>query len=214
MTALECDGYPVFAANITAPNIGAWYAEIETSAPVATGDNVTLEGEGAELVGTVLTGGAGTSRTYARIVGGSSGTSSVIDAHNWKNATAGKILKDLCGYGSETASTGIKGGVLSASRQFWSQPKGTLGGALQSLAASGDWVWRVEKGGAVWMGDPDEAVPLDDLVVLQPYPETLSFVTGPETYDLWVGKSQQGSAVKRVEYNLGDGGLRCEYWLT
>lgn len=212
MTALTANGYPVFSGSITAPESGAWWAEIQTAAPLVTGDAVTISDGTTELKGTVAQGGAAVSRTVARIVGGAGKLTGQIDPIHRKGASVGEILGAICRASGESKSAAVLPTFAARVYPFWTQPAESGGQALRNLADSCGAVWRVLRDGTVWLGDPDMGIPEPDYTVLEPHPEDLSFDVAPEGLSLWVGSLQNGSAVKRVEYAMGDA-LRCTYWL-
>ena len=215
MTAILCNGRPVLrGSTITAPRQGAWYADVRTATEVSTGDSVVISDGSTELAGTVAIGGDAVDKSKARIVGGAAGALATLpQAYHWRNAKVGKILGDLCAAMGESKSRSIPRAVTRSQYQFWTQPGGQSGGsAFFSLAESGGWVWGVLQNGTIWIGDPETAISEPEYQTLEPHPESDSYTVAPEGLSLWVGSEQQGLAVQRVEYSLGES-LRCTYWL-
>lgn len=214
MTAINCNGHPVLYGTITAPNQGAWWADIQTRGALSTGDTAVItDGETTNLVGTVVDGGESGSRIHARIIGGKGGVLTNTSGRSWRQTTASKVLLDICSDISETPSPGIATSVALSSLPFWTQPVESGGSALRNLADHLGVTWRVLTNGTVWLGDSNAGEPgLPEFTVLDPHPEDRSYDVAPESLALWVGKTQQEQAVKRVEYSLGER-LRCTYWL-
>ena len=209
---IEANGYEVLEGVIAAPYSGAWVAEIQTTAPLITGDEVTLSDGETDLVGTVAMGGAAVSRTVVRIVGGSGKLSNQVEPIHRNGATIGSVLGAICSNAGESKSPAIATDVATSSLTKFSIPGGTAGGQIATLATYSGYVWRVQKDGKIWVGRSDLGVPIDDLLILEPHPEDLSYDVAPENLDLWPGTLQNGSVVKRVEYYLGDA-LRATYFL-
>jgi hypothetical protein len=209
---VEANGYEVLEGVICAPYSGAWVAEIQTTAPLISGDSVTLSDGETDLVGTVVTGGSAISRTIARIAGGAGKLAETNSPLHRNGATVGAILGSICSDAGESKSPALSLDVSTTSLARYSAPEGTCGEQIATLASMGGWVWRVLQDGRVWIGRGDQGVPIDDLLILEPHPEDLSFDVAPESLKLWAGTLQNGSVVKRVEYYLGDN-LRATYFL-
>ena len=212
MTAINANGYPVLEGVISAPRSGAWWAEIQTVAPLVTGDSVTISDGTTNLVGTVDRGGNAVTRNVARIVGGGGKLKNLSSANHWRGATVGKILGDICSDLGEKKTFAIDPRISLGILPFWSTPLESGGSSLHTLASHIGQVWRVFTNGDIWIGDPNLGLPETDFPVLEPHPEDDSYDVAPESLSLWPGKLQGGGVVQRVEYSLGDN-LRCTYWL-
>jgi hypothetical protein len=212
LTAITANGHDVLEGTISAPTSGAWWAEIQTLAPLVTGDSVIISDGLTSLSGTVTQGGGAVSRTTARITGGNGNLKGQSKADHWKGATVGKILGDICSAAGETKSIAIDPRISLKMLPFWTTPVETGGTSVLTLAEYGGWSWRILTDGSVWLGDAKLGLPEPDYVVLEPHPEDRSYDVAPEGLSLWVGKLQSGGVVQRVEYSLGNK-LRCTYWL-
>lgn len=212
MTLITVNGSPIIEGTISAPNSGAWWAEVQTPDPLVTGTSVVITDETTQLVGTVQTGGSAVSRGVARIIGGKGKLQTQMAAKHWRNASAGKILGDICSDLGESRSNALALSISGRVFPFWSQPAESGGSALHNLANQGGWVWRVLPSGEVWLGDASATTNEQTYSVIEPHPEDNSFDVAPEGLSLWVGKAQAGAVVKRVEYSLGER-LRCTYWV-
>ena len=157
-------------------------------------------------------GGAAVSRTVARVAGGAGKLSTTLEPIHRNGSTVGALLGSICSNAGESKSPALTLDVANTSLAQYSLPGGTCGEQLATLASEGGWVWRVLKDGSIWIGQGDVGTPIDDLLILEPHPEDLSFDVAPESLDLWPGTLQNGSVIKRVEYYLGDH-LRATYFI-
>lgn len=212
MTAITANGESIFEGSITAPSEGAWHAELQTRAELATGSEVTISDGSFSLRGTVLSGALAVDRYVARISGGAGALSQSTGVIHRQGTTVRAVLSDICSGVGESPSPLLSPAVASKTLPFWSQSNTSAGEALSALAKVGSWVWRAQRDGLIWIGDPGLSSAFPDFTVLEPHPEEEAYDVAPEGLALWVGVSQQGAPIRRVEYSIGRV-LRCTYWI-
>ena len=172
MTAITANGEPIFEGSITVPSQGAWHAELQTRAELADGSAVAISDGAFTLQGTVLRGGLAVDRYVVRVAGGAGGLSSSTGAIHRRDTTVRAVLSDICSSVGELPSALLSPAVASRPLPFWSQADTSAGEALSALASVGGWVWRAQRDGRIWIGDPDFATLKPDFPVRsrQPLP--------------------------------------------
>src|SRR5688500_17563583 len=160
------NGEPLLSANIKLQETGKWEADLEIDlaregsaeqfAPDDTGKiRITLEHEGAEFVGTVLSGDARGERFECRMVGGAGGLDTELPAASYLSAVGVKLSQpvgDVLTGAGETLSDTVAEEALEERLPRWSRSEGKAIRALERIVQAAKFNWRVLRDGTIWFG--------------------------------------------------------------
>lgn len=214
MATITLEDQPVLSGVISMPRLGAWTAELITASQTPLTGSVSLSDGTVTFRGTVSSGGVFGARNHVRVIGGAGGLGGVIQSRHHRSASVNKILGDICADSGEKKSGLILPTISRQIFPYWSRPVGTGGGAVSDLADALGVVWRILPTGEVWIGDPSVpyAAPAE-FAVLSRAPHESSFTIAIDDLSLWVGMSQEGGQIQRIEYTLDERRSRARYWV-
>lgn len=154
MTVATIGDRPVLSAIVTEHLNGRWYAEVEIDDNVRLSGSVTLAFEGGvSFVGSVARSETFEGSTAARIVGGTGGLSSVVDAKAYRQIATSTILDDLMTDSGETLDDAVTDEVRAAYFQAWHRSRAKAAHALATLAEQLGLSWAITRAGTVWVGE-------------------------------------------------------------
>lgn len=199
------DGQPVLSLSMHLPLNGAWSAELQASSEKlpAVGSTVTLTLPGdVEYIGRVIRSGIQDERLNVRLSGGTVDWLQQVALKHYHSSDGDQALRDL-GVTADAA--------LELDLPFWTRPPGTIGMAVQALAAAAGVNWRVNPDGTVRIRDEApfvvqpkaiETLRDDRRGIVEIAPDVAAVMPGTT-----VGDDQVGDVV----YDFGDV-FRCRYY--
>lgn len=209
MTApvVELNGVSVLRLSLYMPVSGAWTAEaqVASSSPVDPGAEASITiGESAPLVGRVVRAGVEAERLYVRVAGGTVDWQSPVEVKHYRETTVGQVTRDL---GLELDAQD------DTELDFWTRGRGTVGGAVTSLARHLGFSWRVNPDGTVRMRAETPGAPTVDARAVETsrHPGRGLVEVAPENGAIVPGVQHGQDAVGEVVYELRDV-FRCRYY--
>lgn len=155
MSDATLNGESVLRAQLTVPLLGAWVLDVETDTDRAITGRVPFVSGGMTWSGTVVRGGVEAGTWRGRLVGGANGLGRVLPARAYRSVTARSIAEGIATEAGEQLADVALDTILTN----WTRP-GLSGAELLKLLVNYLGLgWRVQPGGAVWIGS--ESWPLD-----------------------------------------------------
>lgn len=203
---IELNSESVLTASVHFPMNGAWSAELSVAsdATLAEGDAASLKILDQTFVGRVVRAGLFSDRLSVRVTGGAADWSQPVDVKHYRNTTADRVLGDV---GLTLAAP------VGTALPFWTRTQGTVGSTIQTLARYIALNWRVQPGGAVFLG-PDTQTTAEDpeAVEIGRDPGRGIVQLAPERATILPGLLFGQDTVGDVVYNLTSDGVRCVYY--
>lgn len=200
------DGQPVLALSLHLPLNGAWSAELQASSEKlpAVGATVTLKLPGdVTYVGRVVRSGLVDQRLNLRLTGGPVDWLQQIALKHYKAADGDKAMRDL---GVQTDAP------LELDLPFWTRPPGTIGMAVQALAAAAGVNWRVNPDGTTRIRD-EAPFTVDPKAIEISRDDRRGVVEiAPDVAAVMPGTLVGSDSVGDVIYDFGDV-FRCRYYV-
>jgi hypothetical protein len=169
MSILTFSDTPILRAEITMPENGRWFAQIEATAeevPDGTTAMLTSYDGALSLVATLLRGKMVADRFTAVLVGGRGGIDKPVTSQGYRSATAQIIADGICAEVGEQLAPSPT--LPFTSLTSWTRPAGTARAALDSLSKAIGVPWRINALGLVEFSevlylpaDDENAVELD-----------------------------------------------------
>jgi hypothetical protein len=204
--SLTLNGEPVLIASLHLPMNGAWSAELQVSSDAVyePGDIVTLGMPGdVEYLGRVQRAGVFGERLRVRLTGGATDWGQLVEAKHYRDSDGDQAMRDL---GIQTEAP------LELDLPFWSRPQGTIGAAVQALAAAAQVNWRVLSNGTVRIREEEPFSVEPDAQELSRDASRGIVEVAPEVAVIQPGVTFGDDLVGDVVYDFGDDGLRCRYY--
>lgn len=104
-TAFKFAGKQITSARVVIPAWGAWYADVSIDGEFALEGKQSFAINDLTLVGTILSGGAATGRSFFRIVGGAAGWGKIVKKRSYANDAGVKLRTVLSDVASEVGET-------------------------------------------------------------------------------------------------------------
>lgn len=212
-------GVEVLSGEIVWDLVGLWTADVEldTDAPPAKGETVTIEllsadGSAVGFRGTVRTSGEYHGRSKLFVVAGAGGLGGTITAQHYNSSpTALHLIADLLAAAGETISSTTDQALLdSLTQPAWMRAQMAGTASLTLIAEAFGWDWRSLADGTIWIG-----------------PTAWTEVRAPSLYDtgadtsaaqvdyadgevLAPGNTIQGRPIYRVTHQISPDGVRTQ----
>jgi hypothetical protein len=204
----------VLTATITLTLSGAWMAnvEIDASDPAAIvntsprGAVITYGGQ--RFIGTVRRQGVFAARRQVEIVGGAGGLATPMPSQAYQGVPLSVPLSDLIRASGETLSGAVNPSVQFCLLRRWMRSSGTVGAALDALASSSSYGWRVLADGSVWIGNETWSDVTIDHDLIESDSSKDQIVIASEALSILPGTTFRGRRVSSVQHSVDDEKVR------
>ena len=218
MSVVTVNGEAVTFWRIPMPRIGMWTAELRVDADADITGQVTVQiGDGLQLKGTVVRGGAFALSGSLFVVGGAGGMSKIATPRHYNDASVSTILGHLLGDAGERLSDTIDASVLNRNLASWTTAALPTGALIARLVATlGGLAWRVLPDGSFWLGEetwPDSGlVDPGDYTITAEDPSEGSAIVASLAPLLLPGTTLDGRRLSRVEKMGGGAAMNERVW--
>jgi len=212
MSQVQLNGLPVASGEVVMPLRGAWSATLEVVAtePTTVEGAVSLVLGATTLVGTATRAQADRGeRVTVRVVAGAGGLGAAPPPAHFVSQSRRVILTDALAAGAERLSTTSTG--LDDALSQWTRTAGTVGDAVQRVAAAMGATWRHLPDGTVWIGRdtyPAPAVEVEHVIVREE-PTQDRLIVAVEGAVVLPGVTFLGRRVTGVRYSVSSGAIRA-----
>lgn len=221
MSQISVNGFPVASGEVSFPLRGAWSATVEVVAAsaaelfgVTPDPAITEVGGDVELVmGSTTLVGYGTAgvdqgeRVTVRIVAGAGGLGATVEPAHFVSQSRRVLLSSALEVGGEELSTTSTG--IDETLGQWTRQTGTVGEAVQAVAAEMGSTWRHLPDGTVWIGTNTWAEVRPDNVLVREEPTQSRIIVAVEGAVVLPGSTFRGRRVTGVKYGISSGAIRA-----
>ena len=201
-------GLDVLAATIQEPRYGVWSAVVDVSSETALSGRVELVVDGVTWSGTIVKGSVNAGRYHCQMVGGAAKLASVLPAKYYLGVPLSVVLSDIMMATGEELSPVTDDSVRSHSVSRWSRPQQKASAAIKQCADEMGLVWRVTRGGPIWLGVEKWIVHTPKYDEIDRVPGRDSVLIAPEAPTLQPGVRFMDRNVSRVTTEVSASGLR------
>lgn len=174
------NGARVIAGEIIEPKQGPWTARLEVDdedGAVFAGNTCLITIDAISFVGTVVNGSVESGRYIARVIGGTNGLRSVLDARSYYQANLGLILTDTLTSAGEAPDP--TSDVLTRVVPRWVRPRGETRQGVKQIADYLNGFWRVTREGLVLVRSSEIWVPI-------PIPDAIEISRDPSKHTVTI----------------------------